>query len=225
MNEELRARYLEGDTLTDAERALLAGDREGLDGLLALIGDQELWDEPRASLEDDIVELIGAEAGAPQAPAGTGPGNGAVVSLATARRRTVRAAVLSAAAAAVLAAGLTAAVTRAGTGGPPNQVEVALPEGRPGGVEVADTRSGLRIRLDAPDLERLPDGQHYQGWLRALDGKRLVSVGTFHSGDGVTLWAGVALTDFPTLTVTIEPDDGDAASSGNRVLVVPLLPS
>ncbi len=30
--------------------------------------------------------------------------------------------------------------------------------------------------------------------------------------------------DEVTLTVTIEPDDGDAASSGNRVLVVPLLP-
>ncbi len=78
--------------------------------------------------------------------------------------------------------------------------------------------------LRAPDLERLPDGQFYQAWLRSADGKRLVAVGTFHSGDEVILWAGVKVEDFPTLTVTIEPDDGDAASSGNRVLVVPLLP-
>ncbi len=122
-----------------------------------------------------------------------------------------------------LAVVVTLALNRP-TSAPPPSIEVALPDGRPGAVTVADTQSGLRIELRAPDLERLPDGQFYQAWLRSADGKRLVAVGTFHSGDEVILWAGVKVEDFPTLTVTIEPDDGDAASSGNRVLVVPLLP-
>jgi hypothetical protein len=73
-------------------------------------------------------------------------------------------------------------------------------------------------------LERLADGQFYQAWLRSVDGNRLVAVGTFHTGNDVILWAGVKLQDFPTLTVTIEPDDGNPASSGNRVLAVPLAP-
>ncbi|MGH9184462.1 MAG: hypothetical protein ACRD0U_01375 [Acidimicrobiales bacterium] len=34
----------------------------------------------------------------------------------------------------------------------------------------------------------------------------------------MVLWAGVALEDFPILTVTEETDDGDQASSGRVVL-------
>lgn len=47
----------------------------------------------------------------------------------------------------------------------------------------------------------------------------LVPIGTFHDGDHVVLWAGVALEQFPTLTVTEEDADGNQASSGRRVLV------
>lgn len=230
MNEELAARYLDGETLDPADLALLADDRALLDDLAVMLADDDLWEEPPASLEDDIVGIIRAEANQanPQAPKALAPSAlpDNVIPLSAARRRTVRTSLLSAAAAAVVAVGITAAVTRdGGPAGPANQVEVALPDGNAGGVQVADTASGLRIHLDAPHLERLPDGQFYQAWLRSVDGKRLVTVGTFHSGTDVTLWAGVALKDFPTLTVTIESDDGDPASSGNRVLAVPLLGS
>jgi hypothetical protein len=37
-------------------------------------------------------------------------------------------------------------------------------------------------------------------------------------GGEVKLWAGVDIADFPVLTVTLEPDDGDPASSGQVVL-------
>jgi hypothetical protein len=37
-------------------------------------------------------------------------------------------------------------------------------------------------------------------------------------GDEVTLWAGVDIEDFPVMTVTLEPNDGDPASSGDVVL-------
>ncbi|MCC6438523.1 MAG: anti-sigma factor [Acidimicrobiales bacterium] len=234
MNEDLAARYLAGEPLDDAESALLLDDRAELDALTALLGDAELWaEDPPAGLEDLVVDLVAAEASAVRAtdprravapPVTTGGAAAAdVIPLQRARRRTLVASLVSAAAAALVAVIVTVSLGR-DRGEPPVRIEVALPDARPGGVSVADTASGLRINLDAPDLERLPDGQFYQAWLRSLDGERLVAVGTFHSGDDVILWAGVKVEDFPTLTVTIEPDDGDAASSGNRVLVVPLLP-
>ena len=85
-------------------------------------------------------------------------------------------------------------------------------------------QSGLRIELDATGLPRRDNGLFYQAWLRNEAGD-LVPIGTFHDGDDVTLWAGVAAEDFPTLTVTEEAADGDQASSGVRVLVGTVGPS
>ena len=44
-------------------------------------------------------------------------------------------------------------------------------------------------------------------------------IGTFNEGRNVTLWAGVSPKDYPSLTVTREPADGDQASSGEKVLL------
>ncbi|MEZ5265071.1 MAG: anti-sigma factor [Acidimicrobiales bacterium] len=213
---------------------LLLDDRAELDAIAVLLGDAGSWEEPPADLEDLVVDLVAgaAVAARPVAarPAAAGPGAGvpaagdaAVIPLATARRRQWRTSLLAAAAAAVVAVIVTTALDR-DPAAPPISIEVALPDDRPGSVTVADTQSGLRIELHAPDLERLEEGRFYQAWLRSVDGERLVAIGTFHTGEDVILWAGVRVEDFPTLTVTIEPDDGDPASSGNRVLVVPLLP-
>jgi anti-sigma-K factor RskA len=92
-----------------------------------------------------------------------------------------------------------------------------VPEAR-GEATMTKTDSGWRIELDATGLPRLDGGRFYQAWLRNAAGL-LVPVGTFNEGRGVTLWAGVSPVDFPTLTVTREPADGDQASSGERVLV------
>ena len=49
----------------------------------------------------------------------------------------------------------------------------------------------------------------------------LVTIGTFHLRGGpgaVELWSAVSLADYPTITVTREPEDGDPASSGQVVL-------
>lgn len=84
---------------------------------------------------------------------------------------------------------------------------------------VESTPSGDSIRLSIDALPPAPAGSFYQAWVRGDRG--LVSVGTFHlrGGDGVVeLWSGVDLTDYPTLTVTIEPEDADQTSSG-RVLI------
>jgi hypothetical protein len=48
----------------------------------------------------------------------------------------------------------------------------------------------------------------------------LVTIGTFHMrGPGtVELWSAVSLADYPVITVTREPEDGNPASSGQVVL-------
>jgi hypothetical protein len=49
----------------------------------------------------------------------------------------------------------------------------------------------------------------------------LVAIGTFHLRGGpgtVELWSAVSLADYPTITVTREPEDGNPASSGQVVL-------
>ena len=45
------------------------------------------------------------------------------------------------------------------------------------------------------------------------------SVDLFNEGVDVTLWSGVSPKTFTTLTVTRERNDGDQASSGEKVLV------
>ena len=87
-----------------------------------------------------------------------------------------------------------------------------------GQAKVTPEGSGLRIELRATGLPRRDNGLYYQAWLKSDSGV-LVPIGTFHDGDGVVLWAGVSLQDYPTLTVTEEAADGDQASSGRRVLV------
>jgi Anti-sigma-K factor rskA len=84
-----------------------------------------------------------------------------------------------------------------------------------GYARFASTRSGLKIELDATGLPRRDGVRFYQAWLKGPGG--LVPVGTFHSGENVTLWAGVALEDFPTLTITQE-EVGDQTSSGRKVM-------
>lgn len=76
--------------------------------------------------------------------------------------------------------------------------------------------AGVRIVLRAPDLADPPAGSYYQAWVKRGDG--LLAIGTFSRGGEVVLWSGVALRTGDLVTVTLEPDDGDPASSGVRVL-------
>src|SRR6185437_3019822 len=80
------------------------------------------------------------------------------------------------------------------------------------------TPSGLAIELDVSKLPPSPPGFYYQAWMKGPHG--LVTIGTFHMrGPGtVELWSAVSLADYPTITVTREPEDGNPASSGQVVL-------
>jgi len=129
---------------------------------------------------------------------------------------------VGAAAAAVAVAALATVVGTSDS--PPSEqfaAELAptgLVPGAAGDATLTRTESGWRIELDATGLPRLDDGRYYQAWLASDDGD-LVSVGSFNEGDDVVLWAGVSPRDHQTITVTEEATDGDAASSGRKVLV------
>ena len=89
------------------------------------------------------------------------------------------------------------------------------------GAEPTQEQTVFRAPLNngADPFMVVHDGAYYQAWLKnAAD--VLVPVGTFSSSNGtVTLWSGVSPRTFTTITVTIEPDDNDQASSGRRVLI------
>ena len=78
--------------------------------------------------------------------------------------------------------------------------------------------SGWQIELSASGLPHLSGGRYYQAWLKNSAGV-LVPIGTFNDALKVTLWSGVPVTQFRTLTVTRQQANGNPASSGQRVLI------
>ena len=94
--------------------------------------------------------------------------------------------------------------------------------GAAGRADITTTPSGVRIQLDVPGLPRRDGTEFYEAWLKNDDATGLIPIGTFHSGDDVTLWAGVAIEDYPILTVTREtvaaPKDIAQGSSGEVVV-------
>lgn len=205
-SDDERISYLAGESAG----ALDADEQAELDEFRALLADPSLWAEPDTDLEDRIVAAIGAEA-QPQAK---------VISLEERRRRSGRiGGIVAAVAAAAIVVVALAVVRQDGDDGvvlalQPTQLVPAAQ----GTARVFAEESGLRIELNATGLPRRDGGLYYQAWLRDAAGN-LVPIGTFHDGDHVTLWAGVSLDEYPTLTITEEQADNDQASSGRRVLL------
>ena len=207
-SDDERIAYLAGDSASGIDR----DEQAALDEVRALLADPAMWDDPATDLEDRVVAAISAQSGT----------SGNVISITRARRRRrgyVVGGAVAAAAAAVIAV-VSLAVWRQGSN---DGVMIALQStplapGATGTARVFAEQSGLRIELNATGLTRRDGGLYYQAWLRDAAGN-LVPVGTFHTGDHVTLWAGVSLSDYPTLTITEEQADNDQASSGQRVLV------
>jgi hypothetical protein len=185
----------------------------------SLLARPDLWDEPPAGLHTEVLLAI-AEAAAP-----TGGAAGVAIPLDVARK--VRSRLRNrwwmgaAAACALVVIGLAIAArdgTRSVT-----TIELAGTAAAPGAsadVELSATPAGLRIVLDATGLRGAPPGYFYEAWVS--DGSTRVSAGTFHlrGGDGpIELWAGVTDPAFTTLSVTLEPVDGDTDTSGDVRLV------
>jgi len=135
------------------------------------------------------------------------------------RRRLLHRSMLTLAAGVLVAAGVGVVALR------PHTHEVTLAATALGGAsvqasaEVRETASGAEIRLKTKGLAPAPPGRYYQGWLAGAAGS--VTIGTFHLRDGdddVVLWSGVALRDYPKITVTLQTEGGGPQSSGLLVL-------
>jgi hypothetical protein len=213
--EEQQAGYLEGDAAAVAHvrSCPTCGQLvDELDLVRETLADPQTWDEPPAGLEDRVVAAVSGDA--------------PVVSLdaARARRRGVaaRVPIWSLAAAVALAVGVTGVIA---SREPAQHADATfalagtdLASGAHARVALANKPNGVEIRLRITGLPRAPKGSFYEAWVKGDAG--LVPIGTFHTGEGeVVLWSGVAVDKYRTITVTLEDEDGNPASSGRRVLV------
>jgi hypothetical protein len=222
-----RIAYLAGEEVA----SLSVEDRAELDELRSLLGETSIWDEPDPSLEDRVVAAIATAAAG--AETGPGPVRGAAAETARVARsgraargrpafwlRRPRLALGGLAAAAVVAIVVGVVVTRSS----PTPLHFAMvvsgsslaPRAH-GSAELTKTASGWRIELSATGLPHLAGSHYYQAWLKNAAGV-LVPVGTFNDAVRVTLWSGVPVTTFRSLTVTVQQLGGNPASSGRRVL-------
>jgi len=216
------------DQLPDPSTDAPPGEAE-LERIHALLSLPGTWAEPDPTLEERVL------AGVRRAAAGSRPGRDRIPLAPPVPDRTETAAVLrptgraarawrprlagalvGVAAASLLVVGVALARRPA----PPKLslsfVATGLaPEAR-GTAKLTETNSGWQIRLDTQGLARLDNGRYYEAWLEGPKG--IVSIGTFHTGAKVTLWAGVEADEYAELTVTIEQEDGNPASSLQRVL-------
>ncbi|SBT38731.1 anti-sigma factor [Micromonospora auratinigra] len=107
----------------------------------------------------------------------------------------------------------------------PAQTQVALAgtglaETSRGDAVIEDTASGVRLALSFRNLPAAAAGTYYEGWVAGPRGS--VAIGTFHlrkGSDGVVLWSGVDMADYPTIKITLQKEGGGPASSGNVLLI------
>ena len=235
-----------GGSLSEQERAQL-------DEVRSALRDWETWVEPDAGLEDRIVSAIANEAGTNRAITHPASANRAITEEVGADSATAdeahakraprrpqrfslgslfrRPAFAFGGIASALAAAVIIVVVASGGGNAPKPLHFAMiVSGTPlapkakGSASLTKTGSGWRIELSASGLPHIENGLYYQAWLKNSTGI-LVPVGTFNDPAHVTLWSGVPVTKFRTLTVTVQLANGNPASSGKRVLVGRIVPN
>ena len=169
--------------------------------------------------EESIVAAIGEEARRDGLGSAEAPRWGAIHRLGWSRSRLGLAA-LTAAAAVI---GLIVVLSLPGSGPAPEQFAMVV-SGTPlapqahGNATLTKHQAGWAIHLSATGLPRLSGSRYYyQAWLKNGAGI-LVPVGTFNAPQDVSLWSGVPVTQYRTLTVTIQQVGGSPASSGRRVM-------
>jgi anti-sigma-K factor RskA len=108
--------------------------------------------------------------------------------------------------------------------GPSDGIALASTAQAPGaGGEVRGEVVGenLQVELEVWDMPKLREGEYYEMWYYAEDGRR-ISCGTFRTGpDGratVNLSAPASARSYPEIEITREPDDGNPEASGEEVL-------
>jgi anti-sigma-K factor RskA len=98
----------------------------------------------------------------------------------------------------------------------------ALAPGASGELRGEKVGENLRVKLAVEGLPELRKHEYYEMWYATEDGKR-ISCGTFRAQpEGwttVNLTAPALAVSYPVIEVTREPDDGDPAASGKKILV------
>jgi Anti-sigma-K factor rskA len=192
----------------------LTGGRQLTDDELdALLADPSMWVVPSAGLAERVVTAVQHEASPSRS----------VVSLQDRRSRlsAPTAALLGAAAASVLTLGAVRFMSRTPVQATSALVAPATKPGATGSANMRETNSGWEIRLNAPDLKRLDKPFYYEAWVFSAKGD--ISIGTFHSGTDVVLWAGVELDEYPELIITIEEEDNNPVASTEVALSGPIV--
>ena len=208
-----------------------AGERPGAELRSAVLGAVEATSlgpllahataPPPAALKRTVMAAIEREAG--------GSPSASVTRLAPRRLQAAR--IL--AAAAILVAGVVLGSTivsdrgpvveSAGPGTIPEGHEtqtVALEGAGPATAEVRHYRhDNFRITLSMDGFDTTPPGHHYAVWVRGPEGD--VAVGTFRlkaqDDFEIPFAVGVNPTEYPQLVVSLEPNDGDPALTGEVV--------
>jgi hypothetical protein len=224
-SDDERIAYLAGE----AVESLSAADRAALDALRAELSAAVTWEEPPADLEDRVVAAVAQQAGGMRrgihgSPLRPAPARAPVIqrlrSVAALLRRRRPLLALTALAAVAVAGVLV--VTGLGDNAPEQQFAMVvlgttLAPRAHGSATLTKTTSGWRIQLSANGLPHRQGATYYEAWLKNPAGT-LVPVGTFNDARQVTLWSGVPVTKFRTLSVTLQPANGNPASSGRRVM-------
>lgn len=126
-----------------------------------------------------------------------------------------------AAAAAVLALAVVAATTLLGTREPsPNLIADTtlepLADVEPAAARLVEGTRGFKLEITTTALPE-PDG-YYELWLIDTEVTRLISLGPLVEDGEYILPAGLTVSEFPVVDISLEPFDGDPAHSGNSVL-------
>jgi anti-sigma-K factor RskA len=211
-----RIAYLAGEDVP----ALTADEAAELDALRAELRAPAIWEEPSADLEDRVVMAVtrAADAGGRERAPSRSWWHRLRARLA---RRPALALSLSLPIAAAAAVAIVLITTSSSTT-PELQLAMvvqgtALAPAAHGSATLTKHTSGWQIKLSATGLPRREGKQFYEAWLKNAAGV-LVPVGTFNDARDVTLWSGVPVTKFRSLTVTQQVANGNPASSGRRVL-------
>lgn len=225
-----RIAYLAGEDVP----SLPADELAALDALRAELGASAVWDEPSTQLEDQVVMAVSLAAAAergperarpesPTEPPSESPSRWSRLRARLPMRRPMFALTLSLPLAAAAAVAIVL-VTSSGTTPTPALQFAMVVQGTPlapaahGSATLTKTTSGWRIELSATGLPRREGIDYYEAWLKNADGI-LVPVGTFNDARKVTLWSGVPVTKFRSLTVTQQVANGNPKSSGRKVLM------
>jgi hypothetical protein len=209
-SQEWLADYLEQGRPGEGPDAPDLASADSARRLRGLLAEPDGWAEPPVGLLAQITATIDSER--------AGPAAGRDDSRRQIRmRRTVRAGAVALLAAAAVVISLV--VTRGPATSDVVLAGTRLAPGASATAQLHTTPSGLAIELDVSGLPPSPPGSYYQAWMKGPRG--LVTIGTFHLRGGpgtVELWSAVSLADYPAITVTREPEDGNPASSGQVVL-------